>query len=88
MGEYTQSQILELIKQWEKTNIKTIKTNLKAICKDNNITPSVIADGLKIPINTVYSYVNPVHKSRIEFKTGLELVEYLGIDINELLKNI
>jgi DNA-binding Xre family transcriptional regulator len=83
-----QSEIINLIDQWQQTDPQIYKTNIKAICFKKGIKPRHLKEGLNISDAMTRSILNASHKARIEFINALKLAEFLQCDVKDFLKNI
>ena len=85
--KYTQQEILNLINQYENTERKTIKLNLKRILSEQGIKPKQIIElGYTSP-NT-YSWLAPTANNIPLFTQALHLACEFNFDVREFLKDI
>lgn len=85
--KYTQEEMLNLINQYENTDRKTIKLNLKRILAEQGIKPKHIIElGYTSP-NT-YSWLAPTANNIPIFHQSLHLACEFGFDLKEFLKEI
>ena len=83
-----QSELIQLITQWEQTDPIIYKSNIKSLCHLKGIKPRHLESTLNISNSMAKSFTNLSHKARIEFKTALQLAELLQVDVTDFLKNI
>lgn len=85
--KYTQKEILALIEQWQHTDPKLYKINIRHQCRSKGITAKQIMPALNVTCETARSYYNVAHKSKIDFLIALKLAELLGIDVKLFLQD-
>jgi len=85
--EYTQAQFLQLIQQYNSTDRKVIKANLKRIMDIYNIKPADIISLGYSPCN-VYAWTNKGTKNIPMFNQALNIAVEFHFDIKEFLRNI
>lgn len=85
--KYSQAEMLELINQYENTDRKVIKLNLKRILTEQGIKPKQIIElGYTSP-NT-YSWLAPTANNIPMFDQALHLAVEFNFDVQEFLKEI
>ena len=82
-----QQQILLLIEQWQHTDPKHYKANIKYLCRVKGVTYNQIMPALNVGYETARSYYNVVHRSKIDFLVALKLAELLGVDVELFLED-
>jgi len=83
--QYTQAEFLQLIKQYNSTDRKVIKANLKHIMDIYNIKPADIISLGYSPRN-VYAWTNRSTKNIPLFEQALHIAVYFDFSITEFLK--
>lgn len=85
--QYTQEQILNIIKQYQNTDRNIIKANLRRLMSEYNIKASdIIKIGFKA--NNVYSWTNQTSNNIPMFEQSLSIATTFNFSIEEFLKNI
>ncbi len=85
--KYTQQEILNLINQYNVTDRKVIKLNLKRILAEQGIKPNqIIQLGYSSP--NVYSWLAPTASNIPLFHQSLYLACEFSFDVQEFLKEI
>lgn len=85
--KYNQAEILELINQYENTDRKVIKLNLKRILVEYGIKPKQIIElGYTSP--NVYSWLAPTANNIPMIDQALHLAVAFDFDVREFLKEI
>lgn len=79
-------ELIEIKNLYNDTPQKTIKDNIKAFMKDNNIKHSQIAELLNISTHTAYSYTNAANNNKPELYNLLILSSYLNVTIEDIFK--
>lgn len=87
MIQYTQTEFLQIIKQYNSTDRKIIKTNLKRIMNIQGIKPADIISLGYSPRN-VYAWTNKSTKNIPMFNQALDIAVEFHFDIKEFLRNI
>jgi hypothetical protein len=83
--EYTQAEFLQLIKQYNSTDRKVIKSNLKRIMDIYNIKPADIA-ALGYTSRNVYAWTNKSTKNIPLFEQALYISTRFNFSITEFIK--
>jgi hypothetical protein len=83
--EYTQAEFLQIIKQYNSTDRKVIKANLKRIMDIYNIKPADIA-ALGYTSRNVYAWTNKSTKNIPLFEQALRISTRFNFNITEFLK--
>ena len=85
MIQYTQAEFLQIIKQYNSTDRKIIKTNLKRIMNIQGIKPADIISLGYSPRN-VYAWTNRSTKNIPLFEQALHISTSFNFNITEFLK--
>ena len=85
MIQYTQAEFLQIIKQYNSTDRKVIKANLKRIMDIYNIKPADIISLGYSPRN-VYAWTNKSTKNIPLFEQALNIAVKFNFSITEFLK--
>jgi len=83
--EYTQAEFLQLIQQYNNTDRRIIKTNLKRIMNVYNIKPADIT-ALGYSPRNVYAWTNKSTKNIPLFEQALNIAVHFDFNITEFLK--
>lgn len=83
--EYTQAEFLQIIKQYNSTDRRVIKTNLKRIMNIYGIKPADIA-ALGYTSRNVYAWTNKSTKNIPLFEQALRISTRFNFNITEFLK--
>lgn len=83
----TQREFLELINQYNSTDRKILKGNLKRILVEQGIKPKQIIE-LNYSSPNVYSWLAPTAPNIPMFDQALHLAVEFGFDVQEFLKEI
>ena len=83
--QYTQAEFLQIIKQYNSTDRKVIKANLKRIMDIYNIKPADIA-ALGYTSRNVYAWTNKSTKNIPLFEQALNIAVHFDFNITEFLK--
>jgi hypothetical protein len=83
--EYTQAEFLQIIQQYNSTDRRVIKTNLKRIMNIYNIKPADIA-ALGYTSRNVYAWTNKSTKNIPLFEQALRISTRFNFNITEFLK--
>lgn len=83
--EYTQAEFLQLIQQYNSTDRKVIKSNLKRIMDIYNIKPADIA-ALGYTSRNVYAWTNKSTKNIPLFEQALYISTRFNFSITEFIK--
>ena len=85
MIQYTQAEFLQIIKQYNSTDRKIIKTNLKRIMNIQGIKPADIISLGYSPRN-VYAWTNRSTKNIPLFEQALNIAVKFNFSITEFIK--
>lgn len=85
MIQYTQAEFLQIIKQYNSTDRKIIKTNLKRIMNIQGIKPADIISLGYSPRN-VYAWTNKSTNNIPLFEQALNIAVHFDFNITEFLK--
>jgi hypothetical protein len=85
MIQYTQAEFLQIIKQYNSTDRKIIKTNLKRIMNIQGIKPADIISLGYSPRN-VYAWTNKSTNNIPLFEQALNIAVNFNFSITEFLK--
>jgi hypothetical protein len=85
MIQYTQAEFLQLLRQYNSTDRKIIKANLKRIMDTYNIKPADIA-ALGYTSRNVYAWTNKSTKNIPLFEQALYISTRFNFSITEFLK--
>jgi len=85
MIQYTQAEFLQIIKQYNSTDRKVIKANLKRIMDIYNIKPADII-ALGYSHRNVYAWTNKSTNNIPMFEQALHIAVYFDFSITEFLK--
>jgi hypothetical protein len=83
--EYTQAEFLQIIQQYNSTDRRVIKTNLKRIMNIYNIKPADIT-ALGYTSRNVYAWTNKSTKNIPLFEQALRISTRFNFNITEFLK--
>ena len=83
-----QSNLFNLISQYNKIDSTTIKRNIIRLIDDSQYHKNipVLARRLDVNVNTVYGWRQPQRKLNVGFEAALKLSHALGVSITELMK--
>ena len=87
MIQYTQAEFLQIIKQYNSTDRKIIKANLKHIMDIYGIKPADII-ALGYSSRNVYAWTNKSANNIPMFNQALNIAVEFHFDIKEFLRNI
>jgi hypothetical protein len=85
--KYSQSEMLELINQYQTADRKLIKLNLKRILTEQDIKPKEIIELGYTSTNT-YSWLAPTANNIPLFHQSLHIACEFNFDVKEFLKEI
>jgi len=84
---YNQSEILNLINQYQNTDRQTIKQNLRHILTTRNLDPKQLIElGYSSP--TVYAWLAPKSKNTPMLEQILNIANEFNFNVMEFLKEI
>jgi hypothetical protein len=85
--EQNQTEILNLINQYNSTDRGVIKANLKRLMVENNITPREIIS-LGYTKNNVYAWTNQAANNIPLFEQALNIATSFNFNVKEFLKEM